>query len=1019
MKTQKLYDMNKVLLLLVCMLGCVVHATYAQGSKVTGKVVDETGEGLPGVSVIVLSTGSGVATDIEGQYTVEVPSRDASIKFSYIGYADQTVKVGAQSVINIALSPDVSELEEVVVIGYGEQSKKDNVGSISNVKFDNVIESGVTESMENMLQGRVAGVNVQQSSGEPGSSPVVIIRGLAAVTRGGQEVVSSPLYVVDGIPILSSATSEFNVTGTSILADIDPNDIEDITILKDASASAIYGSRASNGVILVTTKKGKRGRPQINVNTVTGISMVPQLRPAAGGALERDLKIELYETYNPDLVLPQILSDSLNPYYHNVTNWQKEVYSTGVTQTYNASIRGAGDFGSYSLSVGHFDNKGIAINSRYKRSNMLMNSTLYGLNRKLQINAVVGISRTNNSRRLTLAEPGFTSSLLPAPDSPLLAGFSDQAKYTDRNINNRIRTNLNISLDFLKRFTFKTSGGIDYSRSMRDLSIPEFVVTASSDDEFDVSAESGLGESQNLLVENTLTYRNTFNEKHYLEVLAGQGIQFSSGESTSSYGNTSEQSVSESVNAPQPLIGGSSNYSAYAILSYFSRVSYIFNEKYLINASIRTDGSSKFGENNKWGVFPSAGIGWTFSNEPFLEGLSFLTFGKFRASIGLSGGQFNDDYLSQGILQSAGIYRGQAGFNPVWDDGFKNDELTWEETRMYDFGVDIELFEGRISLEADYYNRLTRGLLLTTDLPNTSGYVSVFRNAADVLNTGYEFTFNTINTQGDFNWTTNLNFAFNDNKVAAIDGGNADIIRDQGRGTIIRVGRSLNGLFFFETNGIYQSDEEVPVDPATGRRLRNINDLPFKAGDKIIVDQNQDYRINSLDRVYAGDPNPDIVGGFSNNFNYKGFDLNILASFVIGRDIVNTALLDRLAGFSAGGNIPDYRAYSIWKQPGDKAFYPSINPWNETEQVISNDTDYIEDGSYFRVQTITLGYNFQRAFLDRFNLRKLRTYVTLNNVALFQSYSGPDAEAVTLSGFDNSGGYPKPRYLLFGLNIGL
>ncbi|MDN5213672.1 SusC/RagA family TonB-linked outer membrane protein [Fulvivirgaceae bacterium BMA12] len=1014
--------MKKRLLLFILLLHGISFTILAQEVTVSGKVTDENGTGLPGVSVIVKGTTKGTTTDIEGLYKLIVPNDKVLLEFSYVGYVKQTIEVGSRSGIDVSLKAEISQLDEVIVVGYGEQSTRDAVGSVANVKFENVIESQVPENMESLLQGRIAGVNVQVNSGEPGAAPIVIIRGLAAVTRGGEDVASEPLYVIDGIPILSKATSEFNVTGTNILADIDPSDIENISILRDASAAAIYGSRAANGVILVTTKKGKRGKPQITVSSVSGISLVPQLRNAAGGANERRIKVGLYERYNPDLALPILLSDSLNPYYNNATDWQREVYSTGFTQNYNASIRGAGEFGDYSLSVGHFENKGIAINSKFKRSNILMNNTFYGLDKRLLINTVLGVSSTNNSRRLSLAEPGFTSSLLPAPDSPLLEGFEDQVKYTDRNINNRIRANLNVSYDFFNHFTFKAAGGLDYSRAMRDQSYPEQIVRGDDNDAIDRSSASSLGESQNFILENTLTYKNTINENHYLDVLVGQSLQYSKAESTKASGKTAEESIAENVNVPKAIADGGTNFSAYAILSYFSRVNYIFNDKYLISGSLRADGSSKFGDNKKWGVFPSGAIGWTFSNEPFLSDLSFLNFGKLRASLGLSGGQFDDDYLSQGILQAAAGYGGQGGFTPVWEDGYRNAELTWEQTVMYDIGLDLELFNSRVSVTADYYYKLTKGLLLNTDLPNTSGYVSIFKNAADVLNEGVEITLNTFNVQTpDFTWSTNLNFAFNQNRVTKIGEGNEDIIRDNGRGTIIRVGRPINGLFQFESDGIYQSEEEVPVNPQTGRKLRGWDGKDLVAGDKKLIDQNKDFRIDANDRIFAGDPNPDVVGGFSNDFTYKGFYLSVLASFVVGREIVNTAQLDRLqlgSGF-ASGNIADLSKFSIWQRPGDQTTYPSINPWNSVAQVLDNDDDYIEDGSYFRLQTVTLGYNFRRDFLNKLKLRSLKVYSTVNNVAIFQNYSGPDAEAVTLSGFDNSDGYPKPRYILLGLNIGL
>lgn len=1001
--------MRKIyLILLLAVLG--INISVAQKRVIQGEVIGEEDRmPLPGVSVVVKGTTFGTATNFDGIYSLKIPDDAKFLIFSSVGKTPQEIEIGNKTTINAVMSDDKKTIDEVMVVGYGTQSRKNISGSVGKLEVGDIGESSAGESVESMLQGRIAGVNIQMNSGEPGAAPVVLVRGLGTLSREDGNAVSPPLFVVDGVPYISSGSS-----GSNALADIDPNDIETITVLKDASSASIYGSRAINGVILITTKRGKSGRPEIRFNSKFGVNFVGQLRNTAGGALERRLKIETYNKYNPDLVLPVYLTDSVNTYWNNSTNWQDKLYQLGNYQNYNFSIRGAGDFGNYSLSMGHLNNEGTMINTGYKRSNLRLNNTLLALNKKLSINAVINISHTDRSKRVSATEPTGGSSLLPSNNSPLYDGLDQLGKFVNGDIGDQFLGNLNFTLYPTKGLVLKSALSANFGRDVSNRHLPWSLVEDGGQSYTNQISES---ESTHYIVENTLTYSSNYKDKHNYTVLLGTSLEFV--ESESQYlQNDRREAFTEIINWPQSVVDGGSGHGAYSMGSYFSRLNYSYLGRYLLSGSVRADGSSKFGEDNKWGVFPAASLGWILSDESIFENEEWLSLAKFRLSWGESGGQFSSNYLAQGILESTSNYGTGAGFTPLWKNGFRNKQLTWEQASMWDLGFDLDLFKGKIDLQLDYYRKETKGLLMTLDLANTSGYESVYANAADVVNKGFEFTLNTTNIDNkNLKWETNFNFATNKNWVSGIAGGDEDIVREDG--TIIRVGLPANGLFFYKSKGIIQGIDEVPVNPETGKRLSGIGGEFLDVGDKLYEDINGDYLITKEDRIYAGDPVPNINGGFNNNFYWKNWYAYVNTFFIIGRDVVNESILDRLQySKSMGGQIPDLTKYEIWQNPGEPAKYPSINPWNERPQVYEYDTDYLEDGSYLKITSITLGYNFTPAQIKKLRLRQLKAYTTVSNIYTFQNYSGPDAENISNGGWDTSNGYPSPITVLLGLTIG-
>lgn len=989
-----------------------IHAS-GQTRLIKGRVVSSSdGLPLPGVSIIVAETTKGTATDINGNFSLRLSPEDKVLTISFIGYKTIDIEVHSQTEFNITMDEILEQLEEVVVVGYGTQTKREIVGSVKSMSVESLAESIPAESVESLLQGQIAGVNIQMNTGEPGATPIIMVRGLGKISRTDRDVTSAPLFVVDEVPFISN-----DAGGSNVLADIDPSDIADITVLKDASAAAIYGSRALNGVIMITTKKGKMGKPQVTISSTVGANFPGSRLPTVGGSIERSRKIELYNKFNPKLELPNILSDSISPYYNNSTNWQDEIFQTSIYQNYNVAIRGAGDFGNYSISLGHYDNKGTIVNTGYQRHNLMARNSIYALNKKLSINSAIAFTRTDNTKRISLTEPSFTSSLLPSISSPVFTGFDKIEKSTSADVRDRFMANVLFKYYFNQSINLESKMGINFSRDNLSEYYPAQIVPSLSSDKSSTTGKENDG--RNYLMENVLTYMKLFKEKYFLSVMFGQSMELNEILNITVTGDK-RQSFSKTVTWPKSISSGNSNYEAYGMLSYYSRFTFKFKEKYVLNGTIRADGSSKFGEDNKWGLFPSVGLGYILTEENFLQNNPIFNFIKLRGSFGVVGGQYSQNYLAQGIMEPSNNYIGGSGFTPKWNDGFRNVDLTWEQARTWNYGIELTLFKEKVDVVIDKYNRTIVGNLMDIDLPNTSGYVVVYRNAADIVNKGYEVTIESVNIEkNNLRWETNFNFAINQNYVKTIYGGDEDIIR--GLSSIIRVGKPANGMFFFQGLGIIQGYDEVPVNPINGKPLTGINGEALQPGDKLYRDINDDYKIDYQDRIYAGNPNPDIVGGFNNQLYFKNFYTYINTAFVIGRDIVNSAMINRMQFDKnfANENFPNLEEYSIWRKPNDSAKFPSINPWNERPQAYVDDLDYIEDGSYFKIRSITLGYNFGIKTLKKIELRNLRAYITLSNLYTFQSYSGPDAEMVSNSGYDTSSGYPSPFTIVGGLAIGL
>ncbi len=1023
----------------------------AQERSISGTVKDQTtGEALIGVNVLVVGSNAGTTTDIDGTYQLVVDAT-AVLQFSYIGYDPIEITVENQGQIHVLMVPTATGLEEVVVIGYGTAKKRDLTGSVASVSSE-AIESAAAVSADQALQGRAAGVFVQQNSGEPGSGTTVRIRGTGSISAGNE-----PLYVIDGIPILTSAeditSSAAKGNAQNPLSTINPNDIASIEVLKDASAAAIYGARAANGVILITTKRGAAGESKIDFSTYQGWQKVRNPYQLLNGSqFAQFLNEASYYAGNG-----RVYSDPAS--FATGTNWQNEIFRTAAMSNYELSFTGGDENFQYALSGGYYDQDGVIIASNFKRYNLRAN--LDGqISRRFKVSNSLMFSLSHSDRVATDDNAAFDGGTITAAlgFSPLVpvrnrSGALVQKNFavddrgepidgtqTDADGNNineqtlstfanpllkllqspsstklsRIINNLSAIYDLTDHLNLKVSLGVDFAANRGDQFTPR--ASRSGGESF---ANSGAVTSTTLLNENTLNYQQTIG-KHKISAVAGVSAQ---------QAKTSALSVSV-IDIQNDQLGfnnyriarGASlgtNFSDFTFLSGLARVSYSYSDKYLFTATGRADGSSKFGANRKWGFFPSASLGWVISEEGFMENLGAIEFLKLRLSYGVIGNESIGPYLSQALLVPVDL-----AFNDVLTIGFEpfifpNSDLRWESTEQFNFGADFSFLNGRISATADYYLKNTFDLLLSTDVPFYAGFSSVFSNVGDLKNEGFEFSLTSHTFAGAFKWDTDVNIGWNKNTITNLAGrdnipNNAGLFGIQSW-ALLQEGQSVGRFYGLVTNGIFQIGEDSEITP-------NFAGAPtLEPGDRKFVDQNNDGVINGDDRVFIGSAQPDFTFGFNNTLSYRGFSLNAFFQGVSGNQIVNfnKFLVERQNGTS---NVTLEYFANRWTPQNQNNRYPKVNADPGFSRNFLSDAE-VENGSYLRLKTITLGYQLNKSIVDKFRISSCRIYLTGKNLWTLTDYSGFDPEvshfgqSATNMGAD-LGGYPSTRSYLIGLNIG-
>ncbi|MDB5239990.1 MAG: TonB-dependent receptor plug [Spirosoma sp.] len=1028
------YFPQRILLVWGLMLWIMVDA-YAQNQTINGRVTDETGQGLPGVSVVLKGTATGTTTNTDGQYKL-VASPTSTLVFSYVGYNSNEVLVSSQTTINQVLTPDNKTLGEVVVVGYGTQEKKDLTGAISSVSAKDIVKVPVS-GFDQALQGQVAGLQISSSSGAPGGNTNILIRGIGSISGGNE-----PLFVIDGFPVSGAGVG-------NPLNTINPNDIESIDVLKDASATAIYGSRGSNGVIIVTTKRGKAGKSQIQVDAYTGFQelgkKIPMMNAQEFAQFTIDGRNNGYldnvptgKITDPNSLRPtsyRIPIDLQNPAALGVgTDWQDAIYRSAPIRNVQIAALGGTENARYAVSANYFDQQGIIINSGLKRYSFRANIDAKASSR-LTVGVSVSPSFTSQQNvpfaghyggfgiiqsamglppHIPVYNPdGSYGSTIPTPEASVSIQSPVKIANEYKNPSSQFRLLGNAYADYalLPNLTFRTTFGADLNFFKSQIWIPSTLSTSAPIGI--ASATATRSESVNWLNENTVSYKKS-RGRHTLDVVGGFTAQR----------ETSDAVTANAVNFPDDLIpninggtinSGSEGIQDYTILSLLGRANYTFSDKYLLTATLRRDGSSRFGENNRWGTFPSASVGWRVSEEAFMKGQRLITDLKLRASYGLTGNNAIGNYRAIGQLTNANYILGDALTPGLSRTSFSNGQLGWESMKQLDLGLDLSLLQSRINLTADYYDKRNTDMLFNISVPGATGLTNAVVNLGEVQNRGLELALTTRNLIGAFKWTTNANITFNRNKVLAMST-NAEQIFSTANGQVAnthvtQVGYPIGVFFGRRQLGIFQTAQEVAEYKA--QPLARPGDVKWKDVDGNGV-------INDNDREVIGSPHPKYFFGFNNSFAYRNFSLDISTNGMVGFDIYNGTFMINNAGVQ---NNTKYVYDNRWispEQPGDGRFGRTIRGGRNNNTVYSS--QYLFDGSYLRIRTVTLSYMLPSALIQRIGLQNVRIYATGANLFTFTGYQGYDPEVSTsgdnlLASRSDFGTYPISRSYTVGINL--
>ncbi|GAB2966068.1 TonB-dependent receptor [Hymenobacter coalescens] len=1022
--------MKHKLLLSLALAVPVAVVAQAQTRSVSGRVTSVAdGTGLPGATVLERGTTNGTSTDADGNFQLTVQP-GATLIISSVGFASQSVPVGTQSSLNVRLAASETLLGETVVVGYGTQAKRELTGAITQLGSKEV-ENVPTVSFEQAIQGRTPGVQINQGTGKLGAGVQIRVRGASSVRASNQ-----PLYVIDGIPVTSTDVGSINADEPiNPMADLNPNDIESISILKDAAASAIYGSRASNGVIIVTTKKGRQGQTRVNVGAYFGTSRPTRIREFLNADEYRELFNESVKNALDDpnsflraeVGLPantpaadvfELFSGSTDYNSTNNTPWNELAFRDGKVSQYDANVSGGDAKTRFYISGNFSDQTGIIVGNRYRRGSLRTNFD-HSITDKLKIGLNLSVTRSVNDR--VPDDNAFTNPVqlnaIPPVQSPYNAadptGFNRQLLYenalvsVDRNTNraSNYRSFSNLSLQYqpIQGLTLRSEIGGDLLALREEVYWSRFTADAAGEGQ----ALSNQVQAVNYTTNQTATYLRTLGADHTVEALLGYSYQRYDSEQTAAVGRgfASDQFrkvASAAVFSP----GTTSAGTGYDFQSVFSRVNYTFRNKFLVSGSIRADYSSRFGVDNRWGYFPAGSLGWVVSEESFLQDNNVVSLLKLRGSYGRTGNAEIGDFDAL-TLYSGAQYETRPGIVPAARIG--NNLLTWENTDQANVGVEFGFFNDRIAGEVDVYHKKTTDLLLDQQLPYTGGYQVVQRNLGSLVNKGIEVSLNTRNLDGEFKWGTNFNISLNRNKVTDLAGQE-----------LISGARNLGRVREDQPIGVFWGREYAGVDPANGDALYYRNS-PNADGS---VDRSTTNNPNQATFVKLGDPNPKFTGGFTNTFSYKGFDLSLLTQFTYGNDIYNIAGLYQ----SVNGDYFDNQTrdqLNRWRQPGDITDVPRAKFYEGNGTAASS--RWIQDGSFFRFKNLTLGYNLPKAWASKALLQSARIYVTGQNLITLTDYEGYDPE-VNTSGLNTAAANyllghdfytpPLAKTWLVGFNLG-
>lgn len=1008
-------------------------------SKLDGTVVDAiTNEPIIGASVTIKGTTHGVVTDAEGKFYFQTGQKfPYTLIVSYIGYKKAEVIVEKNPVI-INLKEERQELDELVVVGYGTQKRKDITGSVASVPKANL--SQVTSSADNLLRGAVAGVVVTQSSGRPGASSSVRIRGGNSITAGNE-----PLYVVDGILIYNdNANSSAGVTyagaSVNVLSTINPADIESIEVLKDASATAIYGSRGANGVVIITTKKGTKGQDNISYQGYFGFQNISKklklMNASEWASLRNDVQASIGQA--PSFTDAQIEAFKTSGNY----DWQSAAFRTAApVQSHNLSFSGGDERSRYSVSAGYFDQEGIVLGSDFKRISLRANyERNYSQNFKFGVNAnytyslANGVGTSGSGRTPNpLVAAVLTAPVVPIknadgsynvtnnPYATSVNGYvpnpiNDLENTTNQTNLNRILTSLFGEYKITKKLTAKVAVSGDVLNTKQNYYAPANTTTGAGTKGLASVGDRLVG---SVLNENTLNYNTNFGENHKFSALGGYTLQYTKGEVVNAGANTFVNDAN-TYNALQDGVAVKPYSEAYesVLKSWLARVNYSYKGKYNFTLSGRADGSSRFGSESLWGYFPSAGFSWNITDEEFANNIKGVTEAKLRITAGTTGNQEIGNYLSLASMGSVNYSFGGTLYTGIAPTRLANPDLKWEKTDQYNVGLDLSLLDRKINFVFDVYYKKTKDLLISVPVPLSSGYATVLQNIGGVENKGFEVGLTTENLKTEnFSWNSNVVFSLNRNKVTEIGNGvkeffpvvpNGSLLQQQP--VIVKVGLPLGTFWGYRTNGIFQTQEEVNTQP-------KINSLAnTKVGDRRYVDTNGDGVITALDKGNLGTSQPKFVGSFSNTVSYGDFDLNFSFQGSYGAKIFN-ALNQQLEISTLGTNA----AATL----NDR--WTPTNPSNEIPRATSSPLGivserYVEDASFLRLKLITLGYTLPKSVSKKLGTKSVKVYISAENLITWTKYTGYDPEVSSYEqnnlypGID-FGSYPNSKTFISGLNV--
>ena len=985
--------------------------TVSSTKNISGVVKDETGEPVIGANVVVKGTTNGTVTDMNGRYSLEVPEGGV-LQISYIGYNTQEVKVGSGDVVNVSLREDSEALDEVVVIGYGTVKKSDLTGAVGSVQMKDVSQVGIT-SADRALQGQIAGVQVNARTGQPGESMMIRVRGSNSLAGGNE-----PLYVIDGMPV------------EKMNSDINPEDILSMEVLKDASSTAIYGSRGANGVVMITTKRGRTGDTVLEYNGYVGVSSLRKKLDLLG---KDDYIAMVNEVSQNDGNGIAITPEQAAMLPNN--DWQDLAYQTALTHSHQVSVSGGTDKTKLYSSLNYMNQEGIIKGSDYNRFALRINGD-QKLARNLSLNASIaysyGTQNTANSNADGWGAIAYTAMVM----APIQEIRDADGKYTNfsgtpwggtnpvgmaelyknKTVNSRLLANMSLIYEIIDGLTFRVNAGAEVNAGSSDRYIP---IGLSAGGKLDGDASKSKSNYYTIINENILTYDKRFNKNHALNLMGGVTFQTYKYNDLGGSGTGFLRDVYETNNLGVASTPGtpSSGYSDYRMASFLGRANYNLMERYLLTVTARYDGSSKFSKNHKFAFFPSAALAWRLSEENFMQDIDWLSNLKLRASIGQTGNQSISPYQTFARLGTSG---------PIFGDGkdigfglssMANDDLKWETTTQTDIGVDFGFFSNRLNIGFDYYWKQTRDLLYNATLPPSSGYSSMLRNLGRIDNKGFEISINTINMKGKVNWTTNLNITSNrsivkdlgsdvyGNKIQRIDapiGG--------GNWFPLFVGKAPFQLYGYEIEGIYQTDEEARLN----------GEATKKAGDYRYKDTDGKAGITTGDKTIIANTQPKFTFGLTNIINWNNFELSFLLIGSVGGDIVNE-FNKSITNIGGTWNIRKDVWENHWTPENPNAKYARASVATKDYLAFGDPSSvWVENGSYLRFKDIKLAYTLPSQWFAGSRKPNISVYLSGQNLITITSYSHYDPEASwtssAVNGWDR-GVYPSAKSFTLGLQV--